>query len=74
MNRLEKRSCALYFDGKQLDPVSLEKNKVGLCDKCDSDLESLAYHRIDSDWLVSAQCKNEHFRLMRYDLEWNWLR
>ena len=73
MNRLEKRSCALYFDGKQLDPVSLEKNKVGLCDKCDSDLESLAYHRIDSDWLVSAQCKNEHFRLMRYDLEWNWL-
>jgi hypothetical protein len=72
MNRLEKRSYALYFDGKQLDPVSLEKNKVGLCDKCDSDLESLAYHRIDSDWLVSAQCKNEHFRLMRYDLEWNW--
>jgi hypothetical protein len=73
MNRLEKGSCALYFEGKQLDPVSSEKNKVGLCDKCDLDLESLAYHRIDSGWLVSAQCKNEHFNLMRYDLEWNWL-
>ena len=61
------------FEGKRLEPVSLEKNMVGFCDKCDSDLESLAYHRIESGWLVSARCKNEHLSLMRYDLEWNWL-
>lgn len=72
MNKLEKGSCALYFDGKRFEPVSSDKNKVGFCDKCDSDLESLAYHRIDSGWLVSAQCKNEHLSLMCYDLEWNW--
>ena len=73
MNALEKGSHVLYFEGKKLDPISLENNKVGICDKCDSDLESLAYHRIDSGWLVSAKCKNEHFALMLFDLEWNWL-
>ena len=73
MNQLEEKSFALLFEGKRLDPVSLERNMVGFCSKCDSDLESLAYHSTESGWLVSARCKKEHLALLRYDKEWNWL-
>lgn len=73
MNCLEEQSFALLTDAKRLEPVSLERNRVGLCDKCESDLESLAYHKTESGWLVSARCKKEHLVLMRYDLQWNWL-
>jgi hypothetical protein len=73
MNCLEEESFALLTDGKRLEPFSLEKNRVGLCDLCESDLESLAYHKTESGWLVSARCKKEHLVTMRYDLQWNWL-
>jgi hypothetical protein len=73
MNQLEEKSYTLIFEGKRLDPVSLEKNMAGFCSKCDADLESLAYHCTESCWLVSASCKNEHLVLMRYDRQWNWL-
>jgi hypothetical protein len=72
MNRLEQKSHALVFEGKRLEPVSLEKNAVGLCSRCESDLTSLSYHRDESSWLVCAQCKNDHTILMRYDQKWNW--
>ncbi|MCK9564749.1 MAG: hypothetical protein M0Q43_01715 [Methanothrix sp.] len=62
----------LIFEGRRLEPVSLERNIVGFCSKCDMDLESLAYHSTESNWLVSARCKNEHLILMRYDRHWNW--
>jgi len=39
---------------------------------CDLDLESLAYHSTESNWLVCAHCKNEHIVLMLYDRQWNW--
>ena len=73
MNRLEEGCYALLIEGKRLEPVSLERNQVGFCEQCQSDLESLAYHRAESGWLVSARCKEEHLVLMRYDLQWNWL-
>jgi hypothetical protein len=73
MVSLEEGSCSLHFEGKILEPSSVERNMVGICDKCDSDLESLAYHKIDSGLLVSACCRNKHLVLMAYDLEWNWL-
>jgi len=73
MNWLEEDCHALHIEGKRLEPVSLERNPVGFCEQCQSDLESLAYHRTESEWLVSARCKEEHLVLMRYDLEWNWL-
>ncbi len=73
MNRLEEGCYALLIEGKRLEPASLEKNTVGFCERCESDLESLAYHRTESGWLVSARCKEEHLVLMRYDLDWNWL-
>jgi hypothetical protein len=73
MNQLEEKDSILLFEGKRLDPVSLERNMVGYCSKCDSDLESLAYHSTESGWLVSARCKKEHLALLRYDKEWNWL-
>jgi hypothetical protein len=73
MNRLEEGSFALLFEGRRLEPVSLEKNAVGFCSRCESDLESLAYHRTESGWLVSARCeKRKHLLLMRYDLNWKW--
>ena len=72
MNRLEQKSHFLIFEGKRLEPASLEKNPVGLCSQCESELTSLAYHRYESNWLVSAKCKNDHAILMCYDQKWNW--
>ena len=73
MNQLEDKSLTLIFEGRRLEPVSLESNMVGFCSKCDGDLESLAYHCTESNWLVSARCQKEHLILMRYDRQWNWL-
>ena len=73
MNRLEKESYALHLNGVRLEPISIDKNMVGFCARCDSELESLAYHKLEDSWLVSATCKNEHLVLMRYDSEWKWL-
>ena len=72
MNSLEEGSYALYMGERRLEPFSLERNVVGFCDRCESDLESLAYFRTESGWMVSARCKKDHLILMRYDLEWNW--
>ncbi|MFA6372393.1 MAG: hypothetical protein WCW68_07195 [Methanothrix sp.] len=72
MNQLDELSRTLIFEGRRLEPVSLERNIVGFCSKCDMDLESLAYHTTESNWLVCAHCKNEHLILMRYDRQWNW--
>jgi len=72
MNRLEEGSFALFFDGKRLEPASIEKNIVGFCSKCDGELESLAYHKTGEGWLVSAQCNNFHQVLIQYDGHWNW--
>ncbi len=46
---------------------------VGFCARCESELESIAYHRSDDGWLVCANCRNEHLVLMQYDNAWNWL-
>ncbi|MGA9099524.1 MAG: hypothetical protein WB392_11410 [Methanotrichaceae archaeon] len=73
MNRLEKETYALLTNGIRLEPISLDKNMVGFCTRCELELESLAYHKSDDCWLVSAACKNEHLVLMRYDNEWKWL-
>jgi len=73
MNRLEQGSLALFIDGRRLEPVSLEKNVVGFCSKCDDDLVSMAYHRSDKGWPVSAQCHNQHLVLLQYSTDWNWL-
>jgi hypothetical protein len=72
MNQIDELSRNLIFEGRRLEPVSLERNMVGFCSKCDLDLESLAYHSTESKWLVSAHCKNEHLVLMSYDRLWNW--
>ena len=73
MKQLDDKSLTLIFEGRRLEPVSLERNMVGFCSKCDADLESLAYHCTESNWLVSARCQKEHLILMRYDRQWNWL-
>lgn len=72
MNQLDLLSRNLIFEGRRLQPVSLECNMVGFCSRCDQDLESLAYHSTESKWLVSAHCNNEHLILMCYDRQWNW--
>ncbi len=73
MNTLEKESLVLIREGNRLEPFSLEKNTVGFCARCESELQSLAYHQSASGWLVSARCGNEHLTLMAYDRDWNWL-
>lgn len=73
MNRLEQGGFALTFNGMRLEPLSLDKNAVGFCSKCESELESIAYHRSDGAWLVSAVCINNHAILMHYAADWRWL-
>lgn len=72
MSRLMLPGSVLEHQGQSLEPVSLDKNRVGLCQSCDQELESLAYHRCGSLWLVSARCRNEHLVLMCFDQGWNW--
>jgi hypothetical protein len=73
MNHLDKERRVLFCDGKRLEPASIEKNMVGFCSLCQAEMESIAYHLFEQNWLVSARCEKEHLVLMRYDLDWNWL-
>ncbi len=73
MNRIEEKSRILYIGERKLEPVSFDRNMVGFCSRCDSELFSLAYHSTDSCWLVCAICSNGHIVLMRYDRGWRWL-
>ena len=73
MNKLEQGSYALLSDGIRLEPFSREKNIVGFCEQCESELESISYHSTQSGWLVSARCENDHLVLISYDKDWNWL-
>ncbi|MDM7912625.1 MAG: hypothetical protein QUS09_05955 [Methanotrichaceae archaeon] len=73
MNRLEQGSYVLLSDGRRIEPVSLEKNMVGFCARCETELESIAYYRSDAGWQVCARCKGDHLVLMQFDPNWNWL-
>ena len=73
MNQIEENSLVLIFKGQRLEPVSREKNMVGLCSRCEADLYSIAYHNTDDRWLVSAGCNNGHLFLLQYDRQWRWL-
>ncbi|HSD56534.1 MAG TPA: hypothetical protein VLB04_00025 [Methanotrichaceae archaeon] len=73
MNRLEQGSYVLLSDGRRIEPVSLEKNMVGFCARCETELESVAYYRSEIGWQVCARCKGDHLVLMQFDLNWNWL-
>lgn len=72
MNRLTEKDFTLLYGSDRLSPVSLDRNAIGFCAICGSDLESLTYYSTGSEWLVAAQCKKEHLALIRYDQEWNW--
>ncbi|HWQ18251.1 MAG TPA: hypothetical protein VN455_00615 [Methanotrichaceae archaeon] len=73
MSRLMLPGSVLEYQGQRLEPFSLDKNIAGLCQICDQELVSLAYHRSGSRWLVSAKCRNEHLVLMCFDQGWNWV-
>jgi hypothetical protein len=73
MNHLDKEKYVLFCGEKRLDPASIEKNMVGFCSLCRADMESIAYHICEQNWLVSARCEKDHLTLMRYDMDWNWL-
>ncbi len=73
MNRLEEGSHVLLSDGRRIEPVSIEKNMVGFCARCELELESIAYYRSNEGWQVCARCKEDHLVLMHFDSSWNWL-
>jgi hypothetical protein len=73
MNTLDEKDRILHFEGRRLEPISRQRNAVGLCSICDLDLKSLAYYRMPDGWLVCACCKNNHLALIHYDIDWNWL-
>ncbi len=73
MNLLEEGSHVLISEGIRIEPVSFEKNMVGFCARCESELESVAYYRSNEGWQVCARCKEGHLVLMQFNLSWNWL-
>jgi hypothetical protein len=73
MNHLDEEKMVLFLGEKELEPASVERNMVGFCSLCNAEMESIAYHLCEQNWLVSARCSGEHLVLMRYDLDWNWL-
>jgi len=64
----------LYFDSVELPPLSQEKNIIGTCTNCNSDVQSVSYHNHEKNNIVAARCvKCNLFNAIVYDTLWNWL-
>lgn len=74
MYKIEKGSHLLSFDDTRLEPVRVDECMVGFCQSCEGELVSLAYYRTQDEWMVAAQCRDCHEKiLIRYDSSWCWL-
>ncbi|MBP1908543.1 hypothetical protein [Methanolobus bombayensis] len=63
----------IQIDDVDLYPENLDRNFIGLCNSCDSDVISLSYHSYDGGMVVVGQCNScESLYAIFYDEEWNW--
>ena len=73
MYRLDQEKKRLFFEGRKLEPRSVEENVVGFCTFCDGELWSLACYQLSIGWLVASRCDGcERMILSRYDSSWSW--
>ena len=64
----------LYLDSVELPLHSQEENIIGTCSNCNSDVQSVSYHRRNDQNVVAAKCKScSTFHAIVYDDVWNWL-
>jgi len=73
MYRLDQEKRHLFFEGRKLEPRSVEENVVGFCTFCDGELSSLACYQLSIGWLVASRCQGcERMVLSRYGPSWSW--
>jgi hypothetical protein len=73
MYRLNQEKKLLFFEGRKLEPRSVEENVAGFCSDCDGELWSIAYYQVSEGWLVASRCEGcDRMVLSRYDPSWSW--
>lgn len=73
MYRLDPEKKCLFFEGRVIEPRSVERNLVGFCSFCDGELWSFAYYQVAEGWMVAARCEGcEKTALAGYDPSWSW--
>jgi hypothetical protein len=73
MYRLDQEKKNLFFEGRKLEPRSVEENVVGFCTFCDGELSSLACYQLSIGWLVASRCRGcKRMVLSRYGPSWSW--
>jgi hypothetical protein len=73
MYRLDQEKKHLFFEGREIEPRSVEEIVVGFCSFCDGELSALACYQVSEGWLVASRCDGcERPVLSRYDSSWSW--
>jgi hypothetical protein len=73
MYRLDREKNHLFFEGRKLEPRSVEENVVGFCSDCEGELWSIACYQLSEGWLVASRCDGcERMAISRYDPSWTW--
>jgi len=73
MYRVDPGKRCLFFEGRKLEPRSVEGNLVGFCSECEGELWSFAYYQVAEGWMVAARCDQcDKTILARYDPSWSW--
>ncbi|WP_340818176.1 hypothetical protein [Methanolobus sp. WCC4] len=63
----------IQVDSVEIDPQSLDKNFIGVCSNCNSDVSSLSYHAYEKGTIVAGKCSLcDTIFAIRYDTDWNW--
>ncbi|WP_292470630.1 hypothetical protein [Methanolobus sp.] len=71
--RYDIENSVIQVDGVDLYAHTLDKNFIGVCSNCNSDVNSLSYHSYESGMIVAARCSlcDTIFAIM-YDENWKW--
>ncbi len=63
----------MQIDGIDLYPENLDRNFIGVCNICNSDVSSISYHVYDNGMVVAGRCNRcDLLHAIFYDDEWNW--
>ena len=71
--RYDVESNVMQIDDVDLHPENLDRNFIGICNSCNSDVTSLSYHAHHNGMVVAGKCVScDSLYAIFYDTEWNW--
>ncbi|SDG06249.1 hypothetical protein SAMN04488589_2089 [Methanolobus vulcani] len=71
--KYDVESNVMQIDDIDLYPENLDRNFIGICKSCNSDVTSISYHVHDSGMVVAGKCTScDIIYAIFYDTEWNW--